>query len=698
MENWEFLLQKQGDKSWLPLESPTVEILEGHYRLASRTKLANALIGIQLSYIPSAGLQTPSRQKFSKRIDSKGLLIVMPYTHFTAGTWQIECINLEPQEAQKSKTRSVTVFLEVQPMSADSASDWQLNIPQLDASIDTPSDLQEPSSMLSDEHGISSPEPKNIDEIAALPLNLIALHQTQYLVSESQSPILSGISYLPGKLEVILRSPQDLEILMHTRFSLETTKTSNTPIEFSFELQIPARASQVAIGEVRLHPSPGISLPDSQTHIYHQAIAIAFQSQNILAEVARELTDAARLQSVKKLFDPGSDAIAAKSSDPENTKPQPPTPNPSARSPQLPQLTKISPLPKIKSASGRGDRDLDSSESQQEQFSAEERVESVAEVEMQNGLEAFTEHVPTELPSVPEAEIKPDVIVKSLDKDDSLLDKLRSLSKDSIAESLLSQQVSELIEAEVGKLESEIERSLDLEDLGDEFEKMLLNDELLTSQDRDRESETERTSEPAVDRLASEARVNSELLEDVIPEHLSDRKNERNEQEDRPHYSEQEIAASEALQEVLAAREIINSSTDPEQQSLPTLAANEPIPTPILEIPEEEAIAGFPLPVLIKLPSVRSKLFVKLWVKDCQTRNIIDGPRWLVDFQWGNDPNYLTLSMPITLPLGVMAVMFEAITIEMQTQRESRKTSILRSVAPPNLSLDDDLDFDPPGN
>jgi hypothetical protein len=54
--------------------------------------------------------------------------------------------------------------------------------------------------------------------------------------------------------------------------------------------------------------------------------------------------------------------------------------------------------------------------------------------------------------------------------------------------------------------------------------------------------------------------------------------------------------------------------------------------------------------------------------------------------------------MPITLPLGVMAVMFEAITIEMQTQRESRKTSILRSVAPPNLSLDDDLDFDPPGN
>ena len=53
MENWEFLLQKQGDKSWLPLESPTVEILEGQYRLASRTKFADVLVGIQLRYVPS---------------------------------------------------------------------------------------------------------------------------------------------------------------------------------------------------------------------------------------------------------------------------------------------------------------------------------------------------------------------------------------------------------------------------------------------------------------------------------------------------------------------------------------------------------------------------------------------------------------------------------------------------------------------
>jgi len=33
MQSWEFLLQKEGDRVWLPLESPDVEILEGRYRV-----------------------------------------------------------------------------------------------------------------------------------------------------------------------------------------------------------------------------------------------------------------------------------------------------------------------------------------------------------------------------------------------------------------------------------------------------------------------------------------------------------------------------------------------------------------------------------------------------------------------------------------------------------------------------------------
>ncbi|WP_019500951.1 hypothetical protein [Pseudanabaena sp. PCC 6802] len=786
MENWEFLLQKQGDKSWLPLESPTVEILEGHYRLASRTKLANVLVGIQLSYIPSSDLQIPSRQKFSKRIDSEGLLIVMPYTHFTAGTWQIECINLE-QEPQKSSLRSAIVCFEVQPISADLASDWQLNFPQIDTQIDTSIDLRESGAGLSDRHSITSQKTKDFEEIGSeikqieteteseglageaepvakqskvynsesdlvsasdsislaepdrlndrsgdagtigletstLPLNLIVLHQSQYLVSETQFPILSGISYLPGELEVILKSPQNLEIVMYSRFALEPPKASNAPIEFSFELQIPAHTSQVTIGEVRLHPSPDLSLIDDRTHIYYQAIAITFQSQNILSETARELTTAAQPQPLEALPNAGADAIASKSTNstdsisnvPSTKSLQLPLKANSDRpvnkhlatkldkSTKLPELPKISPLPKMHSGDGQRDRDLDDSDMRREQLSELDRDENILELG-QYELAGSAEKVSAELPSAPEVDPKSRDILKSLQTNDSFLDKLRSLTKESIAESLLSQKVSELIEAEVGKLESEIEQSLDLEDLdledlGSEFEQMLLNDELLAVQDLDREPSGD---EPVSERVTSPIATETEAAVDLgnaPPTDLSNCASDPNEPEDEPHYSEQELVAIEALQEVVAASEAINKSAASDRQVLPTWPANEPVPAPILEIPESEAIAGFPLPVLVKLPIVQSKLFVKLWVKDCQTRNIIDGPRWLVDFQWGSDPDYLTLSTTITLPLDVMEVMFEAITIEMQTQRESRKTSIPRSVTPPNLSLDEELDFDPPSN
>ncbi|NKB18642.1 MAG: hypothetical protein HC770_12505 [Pseudanabaena sp. CRU_2_10] len=144
MENWEFLLQKQGDKSWLPLESPTVEILEGQYRLASRTKFADVLVGIQLHYIPSPeSIHKPSQQKIAKRVNPEGLLIVMPYTNFTPGTWRIECTELDEREhkEQQHSPWLVGVQLEVQAISAELASDWHLNLPI--PNLGTQVDLQE---------------------------------------------------------------------------------------------------------------------------------------------------------------------------------------------------------------------------------------------------------------------------------------------------------------------------------------------------------------------------------------------------------------------------------------------------------------------------------------------------------------------------------------------------------------------------
>ncbi len=105
---------------------------------------------------------------------------------------------------------------------------------------------------------------------------------------------------------------------------------------------------------------------------------------------------------------------------------------------------------------------------------------------------------------------------------------------------------------------------------------------------------------------------------------------------------------------------------------------------PVLHIPEGELIAGIPIPVLAYLPATASPQSVKLWIKDCQTRSILDGPRWLVDFQ--DQGGTLATKTQVTVPLGCLEVAFEAITIDMQNQRESYKTRAIRRVTPPHLA------------
>jgi hypothetical protein len=134
MESWEFLLQKRGDKSWLPLEVPTVEILEGQYRLAAKSNFIETLIGIQIRYSPSADVgYQPLQQKLSKRTNPEGLLIVTPYTHLTPGTWQIFCFAIEPGSTatapKNQKPWSTSIRFDVLPISPELAIELQLNHP-----------------------------------------------------------------------------------------------------------------------------------------------------------------------------------------------------------------------------------------------------------------------------------------------------------------------------------------------------------------------------------------------------------------------------------------------------------------------------------------------------------------------------------------------------------------------------------------
>src|SRR6478672_11140783 len=92
MEYWEFLLQKEGDRSWQPIKTPNVEIEEGRYRIVAHSNRPNTDVEIRVTH-QSAREKPPKRrsQKRSRRTNREGLMVVIPYTYLKAGFWELRC-------------------------------------------------------------------------------------------------------------------------------------------------------------------------------------------------------------------------------------------------------------------------------------------------------------------------------------------------------------------------------------------------------------------------------------------------------------------------------------------------------------------------------------------------------------------------------------------------------------------------------
>jgi hypothetical protein len=117
-----------------------------------------------------------------------------------------------------------------------------------------------------------------------------------------------------------------------------------------------------------------------------------------------------------------------------------------------------------------------------------------------------------------------------------------------------------------------------------------------------------------------------------------------------------------------------------------------PLPTPELFIPTQELAAGEPVLVRVKLAADSARLGVKLWVQDRQSRSLLDGPRWLMDLS-PNKAGELEALTQLVVPFGTVEIRFEAITVDLNSERESHKVSVDRVVVPPDLSdfSDDEL-------
>ena len=119
MSDWEFLLQKEGDRSWLPLESPDVEILEGRYRIVARSKFPEAEVQIRVLH-ESTEEDPPVRrvQTRAGRTNKEGLIALVPYTNLKPGLWEITC---EPASMSGilPEANPQAIHLQVLPLESD---------------------------------------------------------------------------------------------------------------------------------------------------------------------------------------------------------------------------------------------------------------------------------------------------------------------------------------------------------------------------------------------------------------------------------------------------------------------------------------------------------------------------------------------------------------------------------------------------
>lgn len=127
MALWEFLIQKEGDRSWLPLESSNAEILEGRYRIVARTDRVNAPVEIRV--IHNALHEDPPKRRLQKRsskTNPDGLIVVIPFTRLHAGVWQLRC-NGDVMSEMMGEGWQHQITLQVLSHEIATDGDWELD-------------------------------------------------------------------------------------------------------------------------------------------------------------------------------------------------------------------------------------------------------------------------------------------------------------------------------------------------------------------------------------------------------------------------------------------------------------------------------------------------------------------------------------------------------------------------------------------
>lgn len=815
MNEWEFLIQQEGDRSWLPLDSPDVEILEGRYRIVARSTHPNLDVEVRISHLATD--EIPPKRRMQKRLgktNAHGLMVIIPYTQLQPGLWDLRCDSPDTMAHLLGQPWSHTVRLQV--LAHTEADAWDDSDPMPDpdrvdsdrlvspetgalsialspenvsSDHDSPASAIEPVAAEADQpatdesfdlppftpvgelptHPISVPssEPSLLPEtqdLAALNLEMaqvlgmsmeqlidlteelshqvieeafrgvslgvslpvptppavlpstpiahpiaqdchaelgpeaelidvalpqITLNQTSWVAEQGATIVVNGLvevaktastdqpalfpawlntdvpsSQQPDdeailqvlrsptafdwQLELVLRDPQTATVLVQQQ---QDVTSQTLPVRFQFSIPLPHHLNtRLAMGEVRLQALSTSS--ETGITLASQSLTVTLDPERLMAELTQlntllthatddhVLPDSLRQDFLRAQRQQSLD-LSFLSLTTSPASPPMPTDTTHTRWSQTilpPQLHE--PTHSLSGPKGvRKGLDLPS-------FGTTPRSEELVEPIAEMSSSPF-DPVPTEA-----------VLTTSWVNESDVFQSTEALVGQLIAETETAAQQPESAKA-VKEAESEVLEEK-LSPVEEAFQALNLE---------------ERFFQRLV-ALAGYAQTDAEEMTSplLVASMAGDRESYEFVVDDEPYMSAKS-----------------SSSAAPASSQPRDLLPEQPIPMPTLKVTTPELVAGKPMALGVSLPDVQSRLYVKLWMSDRQTRTVLDGPHWLMDFS-PNGHGAMTAKTQFTVPLGTVEIQVEAITVEPETQRESRKVSLDRPVLPaeqPDLVLDE---------
>lgn len=294
MDFWEFILQKEGDISSVPVKIPTIKLEEGKYQIYAKSSRINADIEVKLTYTKASEVLS---QKYQRRSNQQGFMQVLPLTYLQPGVWELRCRGDMISELFGQYWQALLILQVVQNQENTSTTEILSPTPHIHQELPKPSDhvyqkngsaqtiIQ--SEIVTDDIILGVPVAAKVSPKNTIKLSLA---QQSYTMSITNRVEISGTidtqethqfydQPFEGRVYYQLRDPQTGQILLSLQQDLQA---QTLPLAFSYTIEIPPKwQTCLILGEVILEFMA--DNPEGATHTLNasESFTIIAESQKI---------------------------------------------------------------------------------------------------------------------------------------------------------------------------------------------------------------------------------------------------------------------------------------------------------------------------------------------------------------------------------------------------------------------------------